>query len=167
MDYQSLVSIAPWTMIAQLCNLLLQAWLFKRFLFRPIQRIIAKRQEEINKTYDDAEQARQEAEQAKTSYESSLSTARDDAAQIVKDAQRSAQALSEQIVDEARQEAQRLREQTGADIELEKKRAMTELKNDVSGLAVELAGKIVEEEIDEKKHAKMIQQFIDSLGDAS
>ena len=167
MDYQSLVSIAPWTMIAQLCNLLLQAWLFKRFLFRPIQRIIAKRQEEINKTYDDAAEAKQQAEQARSSYENSLTTARDDAARIVQEATHSAQTLSEQIVEEARQEAARLRAQTGADIEQEKRHAMTVLKNDVSGLAVELAGKIVEEEIDDKKHEKMIQQFIDSLGDAS
>ena len=42
MDFQSLVELAPWTTIAQICNLLLQIFLFKKFLFKPIKEIIAK-----------------------------------------------------------------------------------------------------------------------------
>ena len=52
MDFQSLVELAPWTTIAQICNLLLQIFLFKKFLFKPIKEIIAKRQAEVDGVYD-------------------------------------------------------------------------------------------------------------------
>ena len=61
MDFQSLVELAPWTTIAQICNLLLQIFLFKKFLFKPIKEIIAKRQAEVDGVYDEAEKARQAA----------------------------------------------------------------------------------------------------------
>ena len=54
MDFQSLVTVAPWTFIAQILNLLIQAALFKKFLFKPVQKIIRERQEQVNKIYDDA-----------------------------------------------------------------------------------------------------------------
>lgn len=61
MDFQSLVELAPWTTIAQICNLLLQIFLFKKFLFKPIKEIIAKRQAEVDGVYDEAEKAREAA----------------------------------------------------------------------------------------------------------
>ena len=51
---QDLVGIAPWTIIAQICNLLLQMYLFKRFLFEPVKKIVQKRQQEVDKIYEDA-----------------------------------------------------------------------------------------------------------------
>ena len=54
MDFQSLVELAPWTTIAQICNLLLQIVLFKKLLFKPIQNILAKRQQEVDSLYDEA-----------------------------------------------------------------------------------------------------------------
>ena len=50
MNYQSLIDFQGWTFIAQICNLFLQMYLFKRFLFNPIKKIIAQRQAEINQT---------------------------------------------------------------------------------------------------------------------
>ena len=167
MGFQDLVSIAPWTIIAQLCNLLIQAYLFKRFLFRPVQNIIAKRQEEINKTYDDAQKAQADADAAKASLEASLSEARGTAAEIIKKSETAAQAQAERIVSEAREEADALRERADAEIASERRRAMREMKNDISGIAVDIAGKVAEKEIDGEKHRELIQDFIDSLGDAS
>ena len=167
MGFQDLVSIAPWTIIAQLCNLLIQAYLFKRFLFRPVQNIIAKRQEEINKTYDDAQKAQADADAAKASLEESLSEARGTAAEIIKKSETAAQAQAERIVSEAREEADALRERADAEIAGERRRAMREMKNDISGIAVDIAGKVAEKEIDGEKHRELIQDFIDSLGDAS
>ncbi len=167
MGFQDLVSIAPWTIIAQICNLLIQAYLFKRFLFKPVQKIIAQRQEEINKSYDDAQKAQADADAAKASYEASLSEARDSAAEIVKDAQKTARDQADAIVAEAQQQADALREKADHDIALERRRVMREMKDDISGIAVGIAEKVADKEIDEQQHAALIQDFIDSLGDAS
>ena len=74
MDFQSLVELAPWTTIAQICNLLLQIFLFKKFLFKPIKEIIAKRQAEVDGVYDEAEKdIAQEKKQAANEMKSEIS----------------------------------------------------------------------------------------------
>ena len=90
MDFQSLVELAPWTTIAQICNLLLQIFLFKKFLFKPIKEIIAKRQAEVDGVYDEAEKAREDAANAKTSYEQHLLTAKEEADAITTRAMKNA-----------------------------------------------------------------------------
>lgn len=82
MDFQSLVELAPWTTIAQICNLLLQIVLFKKLLFKPIQNILAKRQQEIDSLYDEANKAKLKADTAKADYEQHLSAAKEEASAI-------------------------------------------------------------------------------------
>ena len=53
------------------------------------------------------------------------------------------------------------------DIEMERRKAAGELKNDISALALDLAGKVVEREIDSKEHQELIDRFIDRVGDPS
>ena len=93
MDFQSLVTVAPWTFIAQICNLFIQAYLFKRFLFKPIQNIIRQRQEQVNKIYDDAAEAQKSAEADKATYEKLLADARGEAAELVRTATVTAQSI--------------------------------------------------------------------------
>ena len=167
MSFQSLVELAPWTVIAQICNLLLQIYLFKRFLFKPIQNILAKRQEEVNAIYADADSAKKDAEQAKTEYEGHLLTARSEAEAITARAVKNAQTRSDAMLASAQSEAAAMREKASRDIELERRKAMNEMKSEISGLAVEIASKVAEKEIDEKQHEALIERFIDELGEES
>ena len=98
MSFQSLVELAPWTTIAQICNLLLQMYLFKRFLFKPIQNILKKRQQEVDGLYDAANTARSEAEQSREDYERHLASAQDEAAAITARAEKAAQARADEMV---------------------------------------------------------------------
>ena len=165
MSFQSLVELAPWTVIAQICNLLLEIYLFKRFLFKPIQNILAKRQEEVNAIYADADSAKKDAEQAKTEYEGHLLTARSEAEAITARAVKNAQTRSDAMLASAQSEAAAMREKASRDIELERRKAMNEMKSEISGLAVEIASKVAEKEIDKKQHEALIERFIDELGD--
>ena len=65
MSYQSLVDFNGWTLIAQILNLFIQIYLFKRFLFKPVKKIFEQRQQEVDSLYADAEKAKQDAETAK------------------------------------------------------------------------------------------------------
>ncbi len=67
----------------------------------------------------------------------------------------------------ARAEAAAIKSKADAEIESERRRAAGELKNDISELALELAGRVVEKEIDPKVHRGMIDDFISRVGDAS
>ena len=166
MNFQQLVTVAPWTLILQICNLLLQMWLFKKFLLKPVQNILAKRQELANAELDAAAAAREEAENAKKEYELHLTGAREEAAALVRSAAQTAQTRSEQIILEAKEEAASIRAKASADIAQERKSAVNEIKNEISGIAVSIASKVVEKEIREEDHDKLIQDFIDQMGEA-
>ena len=166
MNFQQLVTVAPWTIILQICNLLLQMWLFKKFLLKPVQNILAKRQEMTNAELEAAATARAEAETAKEEYEQSIAGAKEEAASLVRSAAQTAQARSEQIILEATEEAAAIRAKASSDIAQERKNAVNEIKNDISGIAVSIAAKVVEKEISEKDHEKLIQDFIDQMGEA-
>ena len=166
MEFQQLVALMPWTLILQICNLLLQIWLFKRFLLKPVQKILAERQKLANADLDAAAEARTEAETARDEYEKHLSGAREEAAALVRSAAQTAQSRSEQILLDAKEEAASIRAKASGDIAQERRNAVNEIKNDISGIAVSIASKVVEKEINEKYHEKLIQEFIDQMGEA-
>ena len=110
--------------------------------------------------------AREEAETAKVEYIQSLAGAKDEAAALVRTATQTAQARSEQIILEAKEEAAAIRAKASSDIAQERRNAVNAIKNDISGIAVSIASKVVEKEIDEKEHEALIQDFIDQMGEA-
>ena len=167
MSYQSLVAFEGWTFIAQILNLFIQMYLFKRFLFKPIQKILAQRQQEVDTIYADADSAKQDAESAKAEYEGHLLTARTEAEAITERAVKNAQTRSDAMLASAQSEAAAMREKASRDIELERRKAMNEMKREISGLAVEIASKVAEKEIDEKQQEALIERFIDELGEES
>jgi len=166
MKFQELVSVMPWTIILQIGNLLLTMYLFKRFLLKPVQKIIQQRQELANADLDAAQAARTEAEQAKTEYEKHLTQAKEEAAELVRSATHTAQARSEQLLLQAKEEAAAIRAKASRDVEQERKNAVNEMKNEISDIAVTIAGKVVEKEINEKDHEELIREFIDKMGEA-
>ena len=163
--YQQLVNFDYWTTVAQLLNFGIQLLLFKRFLFEPVKKILEKRQLEVNSVLSDAEQANIAAQEAKKSYEKHLANARMEAEEITTKAVASARLQSDQILSAAKEETEKLRAKTSADIELERQRAMSEAKSEISKMAVEIASKLVEKEIDENAHAALIDKFIDEIGE--
>lgn len=165
MSYQSLVAFEGWTFIATILNLFIQMFLFKKFLFKPVKNILAQRQQEVDAIYAEADTAKKDAESAKAEYEGHLLTARTEAEAITARAVQNAQTRSDALLAGAQSEAAALREKATRDIALERRKAMNEIKSEISGLAVEIASKVVEKEIDEKQHEALIERFIDELGE--
>lgn len=166
MEFQQLVAVMPWTIILQIGNLLLTMWLFKKFLLKPVQKILLQRQELVNKDLEAAEHARLEAETARQEYTLSLEGAREEAAQMVRSAAKTARDRGDQIILEAKEEAAAIRAKASGDIARERKNAVNEIKNDISNIALSIASKVVEKEISEKEHEDLIAEFIDRMGDA-
>lgn len=166
-EYVDLVSIMPWEMITQLCNLLILTLLVKKFLFKPVQKILAERQAAADAVLSEARAAKERAETMQAEYEESMTGARDEAARIVEDATRAAGQRSEELLAEAAASARRMKERAESEIEQERKKALNEVKDEIGGMAMEIASKVVEREIDEKDHQALIDEFIKNVGDAS
>ena len=165
--YQALITLDGWTFLAQICNLMIQLVIFKKFLLKPIKQVIADRKAKADSEIADAQKLRTEAEAMKAEYEQNLQNARTEANQIVAAAQKTATARSEEIVGEARAQAAALKQKAEADIAQERKKAVNEVKDEIGSIAMEIASKVVEREISEKDHKDLIDEFIKNVGEAS
>lgn len=165
--FQQLVTIVPWNFIAAICNLLIQMWLLKKFLFKPVQQVLAKRQELADSQIAEAEAALADAEAMRTDYEQRLAAAKEEAASLVQSATRTAQLRSEEILRQAQADAVEIKNKADADIAQQRKKAINEVKDEIGGIALDIASKVVEREIDPKTHQDLIDEFIRNVGDAS
>ena len=164
---QELITIVPWTLIAQLCNLGLQLFLIKKFLFKPVREILAKRQAKADEDIRAAEAAKAEADSIKSEYEQNMLEAREKAESILDNAQKMANAQSDDIIREANAQATAIKNKAEQDIALEKRKAVNEIKDEIGSMAMEIAGKVIEREINEADHAKLIDEFIENIGEKS
>jgi len=162
--YQSLVTVNPVTLIAQICNLLLQMFLVKVFFLDKIKAIIDARREAADKEITDAKAAKEEAMVIKATYEQNMLESRAKAEKILQSAQQTAAQRSEQIISDAQKSVVAMKQKAEAEIAQEKKRALNDAKNEISEIAMAIAGKVVGRELTDADHSRMVDSFIDELG---
>lgn len=167
MQVQDLVGIVPWTFIAQICNLFIQVYLIKRFLFKPINEMLEKRRQMADAQIQDAVKAKNEADAIKAEYEQNMLEAKNKANDILISAQKIAAVQSEAMLKEATSQAAAIKAKAENDIAQEKRKAVNEIKGEIGGMAMEIAGKVIEREICEEDHRKLIDEFISNVGEAS
>lgn len=167
MQVQELVGIVPWNFVATICNLFIQVYLIKRFLFQPVNEILEKRRAQADAEIQDAVQAKEEAQAMKAEYEKNMQEAKKQANEIVKTAQKTAAIQSEEMLRDASNQVAAMKEKAEKDIAQEKRKAVNEIKDEIGGMAVEIAGKVIERELNEEDHMKLIHDFIENVGDAS
>ena len=163
--YQSLVTVNPVTLIAQICNLFIQLLVVKIFFLDKIKAILDQRREAADKQITDAEAAKAEAMAIKAAYEENMAQSKAKADDILMNAQRSANARSEEIISQAQKAAAQIKSKASSDIEMEKKKAINDAKNEISGLAMAIAGKVVERELNTADQSDLIDRFIAELGE--
>ncbi len=163
--YQSLVAVNPVTLIATICNLFIQLFLFKKLFWNKILNILDQRRQAADQEISDAKAAHAEADAIKATYEENMRQAKEKADSILMNAQKTATLRSEEIIGQAQAAAAQIKSKASADIALEKKKAINDAKNEISGLAMAIAGKVVARELTTADQAGMIDRFIDELGD--
>ena len=164
--FEELLGVNFFSAFFTLANTLALFFVFKKFLYGAIMNIIQSRQKEIDDLYEDANNAKTSALAMESEYREKLSAAQDTSERMVKEAVARGQAREEEILRQANEEASRRLEKASADIAQEKKKVMNDAKNEISGIAVAIAEKVVGRELNETDHAKLVDDFIDGLGEA-
>lgn len=164
--YQSLVAVEPATLIAVICNLFIQMYVVKKFFLNKVLAVLDKRRQAADEQMAQAQAARAEAMAIKESHEESVRQARAEASDILAQAQKNAAVRSEEIIGQARAQAAQIKEKASADIALERKNAMNGAKDEITGIAMAIAEKVVERELSDADQEKLVSRFIDDLGDA-
>ena len=167
MSFESIVGVNPWTALSTFCNMIITFLILRHFLFKPVKKMIDDRQKEIDDLYADAGRAKEEAQALEEDYRQHLAAAKSERDEILREAVTRAAAKEREILAEANAQADAIREKAQADIAQERKKAVNELKNDLSGIAIDIAEKVTEKEISEKEHEALIEDFIRKMGDAS
>ena len=165
--FESFVGVNPWTALFTFCNMLITFAVLKHFLFKPVKQMIDDRQQEIDTMYADAAQAKQKAASLEEEYQEHLKSIKAEQDAMLRDATIRAQKREEEIIDAARSAAQAIRTAAEAEMAQERKKAVNDLKNEIGGIAVEIASKVVEREINKSDHQALIDEFIRNVGDAS
>lgn len=161
------LNINFFTALFTLGNTLLLFFVLKKFLFKPVMKIIADRQKEIDDLYDDAGKAKASAEAMEEEYRHKLDVAAETGERLVKEAVARGQNREEEIIRQANAEAAAIISKANADIAQEKKKAINDAKDEISEMAMAIAGKVVGRELTDADRTDLVEQFIDELGDAT
>ena len=155
----SLVSIDLNTIVFTLINTLIIVLLYFFFLHKPVCKILDERAKTVNKDMDDAQKAKEEAAAVNR-----LETSKEEAARIVADATKKAQAREDEIISAANEEAASMKQRAEESIEREKKRAVNEIKEEISDMVVMAASKVAEKEINAQDNEKIIDSVLSQIG---
>lgn len=152
-------------LLFQLINTFLVYLVLKKLLFKPVTEFMNKRAAEVENNLALGERTKKEGEEYKKQYEAKLEAAKQESHDIIKQATVRADQKSEEIITGAKTEASRLLERAHDEIEKEKQKVMNELKEDISSIALMAASKVIEQDLDEAKHEKLINNFIKEVGE--
>lgn len=159
------LSIDTGSLIFTLINTIILFLILKHFLFGRVNKAIENRQKDISSVYQKADETMENAKRLEADYTELMANAKEESAEIIKSASQKAVKRSDEIIQNAKAEAANITSKANEEIELEKKRARNQLKTEISDIAVQLAGKIVEKEISKDDHERLINEFIENAGD--
>ena len=164
--FESFVGVNPWTALFTFCNMLITFAVLKKFLFKPVKKMIDDRQQEIDTMYADADAAKQKAADLEKEYADHLQSIKDERDTMLREATARAQKREEEIVNEANQKAAEIKARAEENIERDKQRAVNDIKDEISDIVIMAASKVVEKEISAKDNEAIIADFLQNVGTA-
>lgn len=163
--FESFIGVNFWTALFVLLNFLLLFFVAKKFLFLPVKNMIDSRQEEIDTMYAQAEEAKANASDMEAQYKKQLASAQETGDALVKEAMARGKSREEEILRQANAEADAIRQKAAQDIAREKQKALNEAKDEISAIALEIAGKVVGQTMDDDRQQKLVVSFLEELGE--
>ncbi len=164
-QFESFFGVNFWTALFVLFNTLAVFFVAKKFLFKPVMKMIRQRQDEIDGMYDAAGKAKADAQAMQAEYKQKLSEAQATSERLVKEAVTRGQNREEEIIRQANAQASAIMEKTSADIAMEKKKAINDAKDEISEMAMAIAGKVVGRALSAEDQSALVDSFIEELGD--
>ncbi|MBO7310123.1 MAG: F0F1 ATP synthase subunit B [Clostridia bacterium] len=165
MQTLDIISVNIWQILISLVNLILLFLILKKFLFKPVSKMLEKRQSEIDEQYAVAEQKENDAQEAKQKWEEKLSEAKGEADSIMQTATENAKNRGNKIIAEAQEKADGIVRTAQTEAELERRKAMDGIKREIVEVSEALTEKMLEREINTEDHRTLIDSFIEKIGD--
>ena len=165
MQFLDIISVNIWDILVSFANLLILFLVLKRFLFKPVQRMFDTRKKQVDDLYAEADRNRTDAVSMKREYEAKMASAREEADGLVRSAVQTAQKRGDAIVAEASSQASHLKQKAAEEIAREKQQMLRDVRGEISDIAVSIAGKVVERELNPQDHRDFVDEFIRNVGE--
>lgn len=159
------ISVNLWQILISLINLFLLFLIVKKFLFKPVKKVLSARQAQLDDQYTKAKKAENEAEANRIAWKDKKTQLDHEANAILQSATERAAYREEQIVSEARERADSLIRQAEAEASLERKKAEADIKREIVEVSGALTEKMLEREINPQDHRQLIDSFIEEIGE--
>lgn len=155
-----MLTISFFNILATVINILVLYLIVQKFLMKPMQNILEKREKLIQSNFEEARSAEADAKQLKAQYEESLMSAHEESLAIIDKAKVSAQAEYDNIVAQADEKAQKIVAKARADMAIEKEQALKEVRSEVGDLIAMAVGKVAANNVSEETDKRLIEQFL-------
>ena len=165
MQFLDIISVNIWDILISFANLLVMFLILKRVLFKPVQKMFDTRKQQVEGIYAEANENRSAAASMKKEYETKMASAREEADGLVRSAVQTAQKRGDVIVAEASSQASHLKQKAEQEIAQEKRQMLLDVREEISDIAVSIASKVVEREINPKDHQAFVDEFIRNVGE--
>ena len=165
MQTLDIISVNIWQILISLVNLIIIFLIVKKFLYKPVKKMLEDRQSTIDKEYSEAAAAKEQALADKEAYAEKIQGAHAEADSIIKNAVGIAGQREKDIIEQAKEEAEGIRRQAREDAELERKKAEEDIRKEIVEVSSVLTEKMLEREVSLEDHKNFIDSFIEGIGD--
>ncbi len=165
MQSLEVISVNVWQILISFLNLTILFLLVKKFFFKPVNDMLAKRRSELDERYNAADEANRMAAETRDEWNKKMLSAKEDGENILKKAVDTANNRSSKILLDAEEKAETIINQAKEQAQLEIEKAEDVIKEKIVENSIALADKILEREVNPDDHHNLINSFIEKLGD--
>lgn len=158
-----LVQVDPGLYIWTIIIFLLLLFLLMKFAWKPLLAMLEKREDNIRHALLDAEKAREELANVKEDTEKLLSQARNESQAIVTAGKKNAERMKDEIIEKAQSKSDALLDEMKKQIQIEKERAIADVKAEVVNLSMEIAKKLIKKNLTKEDNLKLINESLNSI----
>ena len=152
-------------LVFSVINLLIIYFVLSKFLFKPVRKIMAARQDEIEKQYAEAKAVNEQADELRRQYEEHVSGIAGEKAAVMDKAREKASDEYARIVTEAKSEAQRIVSDAKKVAQNEKERSVRQAQEQIAGLVMEVAARVVASGQGQDADRELYNQFLAQTGE--
>lgn len=163
MEHTALIEF-NWTLLMVAINIFILYLIMKRFFFEKIREFMLERQNAISDAFENAESVSRQADEKLSDYKKQIASIEAEGRDIIKNAKIKADAQAKEITDEASRKASEMMLQAQREIEREKIKAVNDMRQQIAGLAIYAAEKIIEKQLDSAGQEEIVQRIIEQAG---
>ncbi len=155
-----LVQLDPGLFVWTILTFLLLVFILAKFAWKPLLKMLQDREDMVRSSLEDAEKAKSELERLNEESEAIMAKARFEAQSILADGKAAAEKVKDDIIAKSKEQANKIREDAGNQIQVEKDKAISEIKKEVVNLTLSVAEKLIQKNLSDADNKSLIEESL-------